>query len=587
MSTTIETALSNSSLDAFGEIILGEYTGYEADFCIDTGAALPVETPYIPDEFVEWDMTPIGFQSSMSVILRGSDLYEKHFRCLHNVSIFGDHVDLEEDLRITSTAPGEGFFAFPDGSYTAGDPQIIVDRTSELQRWPRARLVLRDGERVTRVDVFFNAATAEFVKTLQVIQDEYSCTYCDGGDVEGSSGYVEGWANEAPMEAAALAGDWMTGGAPAEARKQLYLPNGLDVSIAKAGGAGCVVTVGWLVEAGRRNVLDRSYNADGKLVASERRVETNADLGFSAPEPVANSQTRAAQASGGSLRSLRLLREEAGGAPAASPVGETESFEAFGELIKGEYTGFEAKFDEDTGAALVIPQEDIPEDFFEWKLLPVGFQSSMSIIVRGSKLYEKLFRIMPDVSVFGDHVDFDEELSVFVATTEEGFYFFPDGSYTSGAARVSEGKDSASTQLTIRDGSRCTRVGVTVDIVSGEFSEPLHVIQDEYSCIYCDGADVEGSSGYVEGWASGTPMEVKALEGDWTRGGGAPEERKQLYLPSGIDVGIAKTGGGGFVVHVGWLVEVGRVEVGRRIVLSRSYSAKGEVTGSDRVEEYK
>jgi hypothetical protein len=60
-------------------------------------------------------------------------------------------------------------------------------------------------------------------------------------------------------------------------------------------------------------------------------------------------------------------------APLASvPEGERA---AFGEAVKGEWVGFEADFDPDTGAALTVPNYYIPEEFEQWGLLPVGFET--------------------------------------------------------------------------------------------------------------------------------------------------------------------------------------------------------------------
>lgn len=182
-------------------------------------------------------------------------------------------MDAEEDLTVTDAEEEEGFYAFPDGSFSFGPAEVIVDRTSELQKWPKAELVLRNGAHVARAQFVFDFAKGELVKPMHATVEKFSIKWCDGADLEGSSGYIEGWANDEPMEASALDGDWNSGGAPATPRTQLYLPSGIDVGVQKAGDGGCVLLLGWLVEPGRRLVLTRTYTSDGKATGSTRVEE--------------------------------------------------------------------------------------------------------------------------------------------------------------------------------------------------------------------------------------------------------------------------------------------------------------------------
>lgn len=176
-------------------------------------------------------------------------------------------------MTITDAEEEEGFYGFPDGSFCFGPAEVVVDRTSELQKWPKAELVLRNGAHAVRAKFVFDFAKGELVKPLHATVEKFSVKWCDGADLEGSSGYIEGWANEAAMDAAELDGDWNSGGAPAAPRKQLYLPSGVDVGVQKADDGGCVLHVGWLVEPGRRLVLTRTYSSDGKTAGSTRVEE--------------------------------------------------------------------------------------------------------------------------------------------------------------------------------------------------------------------------------------------------------------------------------------------------------------------------
>jgi hypothetical protein len=197
----------------------------------------------------------------------------QHSRVLPCVTIFGDHIDIEATPGCLDTAEEAGFYASPDGSFSSGPAAVIVDRRSELEKWPRTELVLRSGKEAVRAVVTFDFATGALVKPVRVTKERWSCVWCDGADMEGSSGYIQGWADGEQMDAAALGGDWTAGGAAPERRKQIYMPGGVDVGVLKPAGGGCIVHVGWLVEAGRRVVLTRTYAADGTVAASQRIVE--------------------------------------------------------------------------------------------------------------------------------------------------------------------------------------------------------------------------------------------------------------------------------------------------------------------------
>lgn len=228
-------------------------------------------------------MIPKGFECTNSVILRGTRLFDKHFRVLPCVSLFGDHVEAEEDLQITDVIEDDGLFVFGDGSFTAGRGTVTTTRDSLLDKWPSAKLVLRVGQKSLRVELKFDFAKAELVESMDVTVEAWDCVHCDGANMEGSSGYIEGWVSGERLEPGELEGNWAvtdpsgrsdTG--PTQPRKHLYLPNGIDVAISEVGGGGRCLRVGWLVDASTRILLTRSYDANGVVIASERHIETKA-----------------------------------------------------------------------------------------------------------------------------------------------------------------------------------------------------------------------------------------------------------------------------------------------------------------------
>lgn len=66
-----------------------------------------------------------------------------------------------------------------------------------------------------------------------------------------------------------------------------------------------------------------------------------------------------------------------------------EAATAFAAALDGEWNGFQAKVDPVTGAALKIPAIEVPDDFAEWNVHPVGYATTTSIKLRKAALYVK------------------------------------------------------------------------------------------------------------------------------------------------------------------------------------------------------
>ncbi|CDF37588.1 unnamed protein product [Chondrus crispus] len=276
----------NSILESFAEKIRGEWDGYEGNFDSGTGAPEAVPDYYIPDQFVEWGIVPLGFESTHSVIVRGTKLYRKFFRVLPSVSLFADHVDLEEDFQQLDIAAEAGAHVFPDGSFATGPEKVCIKRESLLDKWPMAEMCLHDPREDVRnalhVKLKFDFEKRELVDSLRAVVEKWSCVYCDGANIEGSSGFVKGWVSDDPSHPSALAGSWKAVSAGDEQivdraapqsvpSKHLFLPNGIDVAVLE--GDGVHVQVGWLVDEATRVVMRRSFGQDGSVVSSQRIVE--------------------------------------------------------------------------------------------------------------------------------------------------------------------------------------------------------------------------------------------------------------------------------------------------------------------------
>lgn len=289
MQTVIKTgdAINTERLESFADRTKGEWAGFEGAFSSDTGEPQTIPDFYIPEDFVQWNQYPKGFETNYSTIVRGNKLYRKFFRVLPAVALFADHVDLESSFTVSDFDELPGFHFFSDGSYSAGPTPVSTKRDSILDKWPAVDFCIRDPREprswAIHVEFDFDFAKAEFVDDVRVIREKYSCIYCDGADIEGSSGFVEGWVSDAKMEAEALKGDWNLpdgsivsrpeGGLAHEPKKHVYLPFGIDVGIDEADNGGRRAWVAWLVDADTRVIMSRMFAADGSVTLSNTTIE--------------------------------------------------------------------------------------------------------------------------------------------------------------------------------------------------------------------------------------------------------------------------------------------------------------------------
>lgn len=288
---------TDADLAAFSAAVKGEWTGYEGTFDNTTAQVQAVPDYYIPEQFSEWNLIPMGFETNHSTIVREHTLYRKFFRILPTVSHFADHVDMEEDLDKLPLSGEHATAIFADGSFIAGMAKVLPERTSRLDKWPALSFSLRDphadARRAVNLWVKFDFANRKFAAPVRVVLERWSCAYCDGADLDGSSGFVDGWTCGKAGHVAMLKGEWYVCSDPArdftvqnpddavilrgdeeDARAALYLPEGIDVAVLDApNGDGVIVRAGWLVDENTRVVLRRIYAPDGSVEGSEHFVE--------------------------------------------------------------------------------------------------------------------------------------------------------------------------------------------------------------------------------------------------------------------------------------------------------------------------
>ncbi|KAI0564202.1 hypothetical protein FGB62_29g215 [Gracilaria domingensis] len=250
-------AFDSKTVTSFAEQIKGEWTGYEGNFSPHTGQPLPVPDYYIPEEFSEWGLTPLGFESNHSIIVRSDKLYRKFFRVLPSVSLFADHVDAEEDFRCDTI--GDGLTIYSDGGFVNGKNKLPTKK-SKLERPPRIEFRLPhpyQQKQAANVTLQLDFECANLVQDIRAVVEKWSCIYCDGADMDGSSGYIEGWVTGAP--------EGMTSRDDGSEVTRCSKEN-------KREDGGRTARAAWRVRD-RRVALQRIFDADGNVVNTERFVE--------------------------------------------------------------------------------------------------------------------------------------------------------------------------------------------------------------------------------------------------------------------------------------------------------------------------
>lgn len=285
---------TSEQLDQFASAVRGEWRGYEGRFHAQNATVQPIPDYYVPDEFSEWGVRPNGFETNHSTIVRKDTLYRKFLRVLPTVTLFADHVDVEEDSTQILLTPTDDVSTaiFSDGSFVTGAPQVATRRESRLDKWPTLLLSVQDPRsnfrRSANVWVKLDFEHVKFADDVRVVIENWADEFSDSPELEGSSGFIDGWVSDSCTEPDVLAGRWVEdegkdvgdngdrhvitrSGHADEGMSRLLLPNGLDVSIHSHDGL--TVQVGWLVDGDTRIIVCRRFAQDGAVEHSRRSVE--------------------------------------------------------------------------------------------------------------------------------------------------------------------------------------------------------------------------------------------------------------------------------------------------------------------------
>ncbi|GJQ10977.1 hypothetical protein GpartN1_g2768.t1 [Galdieria partita] len=198
------------------------------------------------------------------------------------------------------------------------------------------------------------------------------------------------------------------------------------------------------------------------------------------------------------------------------------NLDVFESAVTGEWKGFEASFDPETGNAVQVPLTSLPDAFVEWNVKPTGYESYNSMVIRNNQLYRRHSRILPSVSFDADTIDLETEV-YFYDLNEEGFVFLADGSYSKGPVSLQQEQtakpyDSFEFCLCVlSDSNAPTRYlfRFPVDIKRKQLWGDVQVFLEYRDGEFCDGNAISSGSGYMEGFSSDVPLPESLLNGKW------------------------------------------------------------------------
>eukprot|EP00871_Galdieria_phlegrea_P002050 jgi/Galph1/2846/GphlegSOOS_G1532.1 len=196
------------ALEQFKKAVSGEWKGFEATFDSQTGQVVQVPKTTLPEAFLEWNVSPLGYESYNSVLVRENLLYRKHSRILPSVSFDGDFIDLETET-FQYQLQNSSFRFSPNGSYSVGPLYLKQDATKKFHQFELClpQLSLSPPTRyLCRFSV--DNQKCELWGDIQLFLEYFDGNFCDGNAILNGSGFTEGFTSEPLMVEDKLIGTW-------------------------------------------------------------------------------------------------------------------------------------------------------------------------------------------------------------------------------------------------------------------------------------------------------------------------------------------------------------------------------------------
>ncbi|EME32200.1 uncharacterized protein Gasu_06120 [Galdieria sulphuraria] len=166
--------------------------------------------------------------------------------------------------------------------------------------------------------------------------------------------------------------------------------------------------------------------------------------------------------------------------------------------IQGEWIGYSATYEIDSGKVVHVPEKWVPDAFIDWGVIVNGLEHMTSAVLDGDLLRIKETLILPKVGCEEDSVAVD--ISEYqIPYKSVAFVPFPGGSFSYGPTSL-QGDGSRLDILThmafshSTESERWTRLGVTVSFET----KRIHLVKEEWNSEYNGGQSLIGCGGNIE-----------------------------------------------------------------------------------------
>jgi len=292
----------------------------------------------------------------------------------------------------------------------------------------------------------------------------------------------------------------------------------------------------------------------------------------------------------------------------AVDVADAAHVKKFASAVQGEWSGFEATFSRENGVTNSLDAMDLPEEFREWGAVPAGYEITHSTVVMGDKFKRKLYRTLPSVCVFGEHIDVEEETILYALDGSEPSSVlipFSDGAYCAGPNEIDTNlpsfkkppflefclprpvahEQSSADSAPVSSPMERMLVRCALNFKQQRLGRDVQAFLERFESSYVGGM-VDGGSGFRIGWAANKPLSPAIRAGTWRSVRDESitelepfesEQFRKLWLPHGLSVqltsGETEDGEEELGVEVAWMATN---DV--RTVMHRRYKLDGTFT---------
>jgi hypothetical protein len=316
----------------------------------------------------------------------------------------------------------------------------------------------------------------------------------------------------------------------------------------------------------------------------------------------------------------------------------------FAKAVAGEWFGYEVSFAVNDGSPLSIPERYIPDEFSQWGVQVLGFEEVTSSRVfgadgksggggdgEGSHLYLKRTRALPIVGCEADAVvpecryeRFVAGASADVSVSEYGVkgtvvtgaaVGFDDGAWSAGPPAFDQDAFGRWYACIVDPAAEARRARLEFSTVNEPRGAVVAFVETNEGP-FCDGELLPGCGGKNSSFAEQPALTAAELSGSWevettvytsegtdtsetgehvvsgwfvsrsfsvvVRSEEQVQTEVNVFMPTGLSVGMVKSDGEEMEFRAGWLTSPSR-----RVVVSRLYGAHGKLVSISRSAEKK